>query len=803
VERYICIHGHFYQPPRENPWLEAIELQDSAYPYHDWNERITAECYAPNSASRILDAEQRVARIVNNYSEISFNFGPTLLSWMQSGAPETYQRILEADRASVERFSGHGSALAQCYNHMIMPLANLRDKHTQVLWGIRDFEYRFGRLPEGMWLPETAVDVETLEVLAEHGMRFTVLAPYQARRVRQHRRTWRDASEGKIDPTMAYKLRLPSRRRMALFFYDGPIARAVAFERMLDSGENLANRLASVFSDLATRPQLSHIATDGETYGHHHRYGEMALSYALSFIEEKELARVTNYGEFLEKSPPNFEVQIFENSSWSCMHGVERWRENCGCNSGGHRDWNQKWRRPLREALDWLRDSVAPLYEERGRGLFRDPWAARDGYIEVILDRSAETRAAFFERHCTRALDGGEQIRALKLLEMQRHAMLMYTSCGWFFDELSGIETVQVIQYAGRVIQLALELGAPAGLEAGFLDRLALAKSNIAEHSDGRTIFEKWVRPAMVDVKKVGAHYAVSSIFEGAEPGGMYAYSVNSEEYQLLTAGKTRLALGRATITSTITLDSLRVAFGVAHLGDHNVSGGIREFRSEDDFRNTAEEIAKVFQSGNFAELVRVVDHEFGPGAYSLALLFRDEQRKVVRQILDSVLADVDSAYRLVYQNHVSLMRFLASIGMPAPKGLETAAEMTLNSDLRLAFEQDELDLERIQALVEEARVAKVPFDAPTLEFALRKTLERVAERFNAEPRDLGLLEKLDTAVGMAKSLPFTVSLWHVQNLYYGLMLSVYREMQNGRGDAAPWVERFRALGEKLTMRVE
>jgi len=234
MDRYLCIHCHFYQPPRENPWLESIELQESAYPYHDWNERITAECYEPNAASRILTTDNRIIRIVNNYSRISFNVGPTLLSWMANRAPETYQAILDADRESQQRFSGHGSAIAQVYNHMIMPLANRRDKQTQVFWGIRDFESRFNRAPEGMWLAETAVDIETLEVLAANGIQFTILAPSQARHERRVTTTkFKNVEGGKIDPTRPYVCNLPSGRSINLFFYDGPISRAVAFEGLL------------------------------------------------------------------------------------------------------------------------------------------------------------------------------------------------------------------------------------------------------------------------------------------------------------------------------------------------------------------------------------------------------------------------------------------------------------------------------------------------------------------------------------------------------------------------------------------
>ena len=479
LERYVCIHGHFYQPPRENAWLETIEMQDSAYPYHDWNERVTAECYAPNTASRILDNEGFITLIVNNYEKISFNFGPTLLAWMEANNPDTYKAILEADRRSLKTYSGHGSAIAQSYGHIIMPLATKRDKYTQVLWGLRDFEHRFNRTPEGMWLPETAVDIETLEIMAGMGIRFTILAPHQASRVRKKgSNDWNDVINGSIDPSQAYEIILPSGNRLDLFFYNGPISRNIAFENVLRSGDNLSQLLIESFSEEAERPQIIHVATDGETYGHHHRFGDMALAYALHDIETDNRAQITNYGEFLEKHPPDYYVEIIENTSWSCPHGVERWRNNCGCNAGRNPAWNQAWRAPLREALDWLRDTLAPSYEEKARQFLNDPWLARDEYINVILNRSSQNTSEFFQKHRSHELDKEETVTALKLLELQRHAMLMYTSCGWFFDELSGIETVQVIQYAGRAVQLADEL-LGNGIEEDFLGRHEKARSNL------------------------------------------------------------------------------------------------------------------------------------------------------------------------------------------------------------------------------------------------------------------------------------------------------------------------------------
>src|SRR5215468_1974183 len=382
MQRYVCIHGHFYQPPRENAWLEFVELQDSAYPFHDWNERITAECYAPNGMARIVDGYRNIVKITNNYAHISFNFGPTLLAWMQEAEPEAYKAVIDADKESQQRFLGHGSAIAQGYNHVILPLCNGRDKYTQIAWGVRDFEHRFGRRPEGMWLPETAVDLETLEILVSFGIRFTILSPFQAKRTKTLRaRVWKDASGAKVDPSMPYDVRLPSGKRIAIFFYDGPISQAIAFEHLLEKGENLSGRLLSAFSDTRNWPQIVHVATDGETYGHHHKKGEMALAYALDYIESNNLAKLTNYGAYLEQHPPTHEVEIIANTAWSCAHGIERWRSNCGCRTGGPREWQQTWRTPLREAFDWLRDSLAPVFEQRGSRLLHDPWAARDDYV--------------------------------------------------------------------------------------------------------------------------------------------------------------------------------------------------------------------------------------------------------------------------------------------------------------------------------------------------------------------------------------------------------------------------------------
>jgi alpha-amylase/alpha-mannosidase (GH57 family) len=807
MERYLCIHGHFYQPPRENPWLEAIELQDSAFPYHDWNERVTAECYAPNAMARRLDGDGRIVDIVNNYSRISFNFGPTLLAWMQECAPDVLTAVVEADRQSRERFSGHGSALAQVYNHMILPLANTRDKHTQVLWGLRDFEHRFGRKPEGLWLAETAADTATLEVLAEHGIRFTILSPFQASRIRSLRGgQWTEVNGGRVDPSRPYLVKLPSRRSLAVFFYDAPVSKAVAFEQLLNRGEGFADRLMDGFDDGRNWDQLVHIATDGESYGHHHRYGEMALAHALHHIETNQLAKLTNYGEFLERHPPAMEAQIHEKSAWSCSHGVERWFADCGCNSGGRPGWHQRWRAPLREALDWLRDTLAPRFEVKAAEFFRGPWAARDDYISVILDRSDESVAAFFDRHARSTLDEEKQIVALRLLELQRHAMLMYTSCGWFFDELSGLETVQVIQYAGRALQLAQTLFSE-DLEPAFLERLAKAPSNLPEHHNGRVIYERFVKPAIIDREKLGAHFAVSSLFEDY-PDKVRVYSCTFEQQnrQVLKAGKAKLILGRSKVTFEITRGWDVLSYAALHLGDHNVNSGVRFFRGDEAFQQLVNEFTEAFNRADFPQVIRLMDRHFGESNYSLKNLFRDEQRKVLHQVLASTGQDIESHYRQIADQHTPLARFLKDIGAPLPIALKTAVDFVLLCDLRRQFEAEDADPARVRTLVEQAQAASVEFQSDVLGYAIKGNLDGRLERLVRSPDDVPWLARTADLAEVVRSMGIEVNLWKTQNLCFQMQKAVAPERkakaEQGDAAAADWLRHFQKLSEQLGFKV-
>lgn len=434
----VVIHAHFYQPPREDPWTEVVEREHSAAPWHDWNRRIEQECYRALAAARLVDGDGRILRIVNCLEQLSFNVGATLLEWLEEEAPATYAAMLAADRASRERL-GHGNALAMPYHHVILPLASRRDKVTEVRWGIRDFERRFGRAPEGMWLPETAVDEETLDVLAQEGIRFTVLAPHQVIEAPLH--------------GLPGAFRTSGGRRLAVFAYDGTLAHDVAFGPLLRDAGAWAERMLLPPDDLGG-PKLVSLATDGETFGHHHKFAEMALASVLDRLGGT--VRIENYASFLAAHPPHHSVHLAAPSSWSCSHGVERWRADCGCRMEA--GTSQAWRAPLREALDWLKKGLDRRFEAEATPLLADPWGARDA-----ADPGTTAGEAM-------------PVRARELLEMQRNALRMFTSCAWFFDDPGGLEVPQALRYA--VVAAEYARADTTQLVEGLRQRLSAARSN-------------------------------------------------------------------------------------------------------------------------------------------------------------------------------------------------------------------------------------------------------------------------------------------------------------------------------------
>ena len=808
-KRFICIHGHFYQPPRENPWLETVETQDSASPYHDWNVRVCAECYAPNGAARIVNSKNQITRIVNNYARMSFNFGPTLLSWLMENAPRTYRMILDGERRSRKSFNGHSSAMAQVYNHIILPLANRRDRITQIRWGIADYQRHYGTPPEGMWLSETAADTDSLELMAQHGIKFTVLAPHQCRHIRSLKdgSDWTETPNASVDTTRPYLVRFDSGVSIAVFFYDGPASRAIAFEGLLNSGESLAARLKGGFKDNA-QPQLVHVATDGESYGHHHKYGEMALAYALRLLEADKTVKLTNYGSYLAQFPPEYEAEIVDNTSWSCEHGVERWRSNCGCN-GGKQGWNQAWRGPLRQALDELRDAVAPLTEQEGGKLFRDVWAARDSYIEVVLDRRAEKMDRFLAENQSHALTEAERVRALELMEMQRHAQLMYTSCGWFFDDISGIETVQIIAYAARVLQLAKELfGEQAdALEPRFFSRLGEARSNVAAASDGARLYKDQVRPMQLGLEEVAAHYGISSVFSSfAEETELFCYRVRRQAYDIYTSGRGRLALGRASIASVITDKRESFSFAVLHFGDQNITAAVKPCKEEDaaEFETFARQAAEQLERAKFPEVIRLLDRYYGHVDYSLTSLFRDEQRRIVQVILSSTLSSIENSLTTIYEDHASLLHYLSQAGLPKPPALTMAAEFAVSAGLRKALDGVPIDQALLRSFLALAKADQIPLETSTLSYIADQRMKHAMVELQISAGSLEMLGRALTLARTLVELPFELNLWQAQNIWYEIMrVSSYGLTTLATDDFSRWEKDFCELGRCLSIDYE
>lgn len=813
---FLTIHGHFYQPPRENPWLEAIELQESALPCHDWNERVCSECYTPNSVSRVVDSRNKILDIVNNYEKMSFNFGPTLLSWMEIYAPLTYERIIKADIVSVSEHGGHGNAIAQVYNHIIMPLANEHDKETQIKWGIRDFEYRFGRKPEGMWLAETAVDDDTLRLLADNGIKFTVLSPYQALKIRKSGdKDWQDVSWGNIDPARSYKyiIKSDSKKSINLFFYDGAISRSVAFDELLKDGNKFIRRLKEGVSESRDYPQLVNIATDGESYGHHTKFGDMALSYVLKIKAESEGFKITNYGEYLEKYESDYEADIKQASSWSCFHGVGRWKEDCGCSTGGQPGWNQKWRKPLRESLDFLRDKLAIIFENEGKKYFNaDAWDIRNKYIDVVLNRNNAVIKNFQKANFRLDLTETEKVRGMELLEMQRQAMLMYTSCGWFFNEISGIETVQIMKYAARAMQLAANFS-NEDIETPFLSILNEAKSNLKEHGTGKTIYEKWVKPSVVSLKEVAALWAISSLYQEFEDEeDVYCYKVQRNNYQMVEKGNSNLVIGNIEVTSKITLQKSNLVFALMQYADGDFHCAIKEFSSNEDYNELKNTLIKTFVLYPQTEIIRALDEKFGKEYFTLKDIFIEERKKILQILLKDQLKKFATRYEEMYDQGKSSIYHMQSLGLEIPKEFKISAGYTLSHRYNELLQDssgfvEENVIQQIMAINYEAKKMGIEIDkAPSNKNFAKKVitnLNRLTKSFEARQADsvselFAVIEKLELNIDMSEA----------QNIYYnkiyhriGDIIENYTKEPNQKD--IDFINLLLSIGEKLSINVD
>ncbi|MBR8831964.1 MAG: hypothetical protein N5P05_001726 [Chroococcopsis gigantea SAG 12.99] len=802
---YITMHGHFYQPPRENPYLNTIERQPSAYPYHNWNERIHHECYRPNAFARILNDKGEVLRIVNNYEYLSFNIGPTLMSWLQTYDVEVYQRIIEADRKSSDRLDGHGNAIAQVYNHIILPLANEKDKYTQIRWGKADFQNRFGRRPEGMWLAETAVDRGTLRALIDEEIKFIVLAPSQALRCRllegedNPEPQWQETGGGQIDPTRPYRCFIEDGRYIDIFFYDGPISRDMGFNEVLNSTAMLVKRLGQAVKGDHRPSQLINVATDGETFGHHKGGTEKCLAYAFTEEFPKRDWNVTNYAHYLSICPPTWEVELKPVTAWSCFHGVDRWQDNCGCGGGG--DWHQLWRKPLRAALNWLRDELAAIYEKEGAKYFLDPWYARDQYIEIILDRGNEKVDSFLSRHQNHPLRETEIIDALRLLEMQRHSLLMFTSCGWFFEEISRPEGTQILRYAARALELAGEV-AGVNLENQFVQHLSFAPSNVDLFKDGGAIYRQLVTPAKVNFEQVAAHYAISSLFTNYLPGDrVYCYSTRQLDYQKQKIGSLTLGVGHINLVSDITRESKQLVFAVLHLSGRDFHCCIQSFSGRLNYARLKEALFNTLREASAASMIVEMSRWFNDRFFALKHLFAEERHRIMQQVTEETKKRLDQLYTQVYRDNYGILVAFQMDEIPVPQELQVAAEIAISHRCLQAIikleqcgddQQETLNyLAELAAIASEASHLRCRLNIPEgkkiLERLILNRLWQLLPAANETQAEI-LIELLR----VGEELGLGLALDRVQELYYNYL-------QGAKKSQARWVLR---LGEILKVQV-
>ncbi len=853
---YVTVHGHFYQPPRENPYLDAIERQPSASPFHDWNERIHHECYRPNAFARVLNERGEVVGIVNNYEYLSFNIGATLMSWLERYDVEVYQRIIEADRKSCDRLNGHGNAIAQVYNHIIMPLANEQDKYTQIRWGKEDFRSRFGRDPEGMWLAETAVDHATVEALIAEGIRFIILAPSQAQRCRaipmddQRVTQWHEVGGSQIDPTRPYRCFLPGgnpeRDYIDIFFYDGPISRDMGFSDVLYNSDHLAGRIGQAVRGDHRPTQLISVATDGETFGHHKGGTEKTLAYA--FLEEFPHRgwTVTNFAHYLSLNPPSWEVELKPVTAWSCAHGVDRWQDNCGCGGEGG-VWHQKWRRPLRQALDWLRDQLIKVYEETGRQFFSDPWATRDEYIQVIRDRSPANVTRFLAHHQTHKLTISEQVDALRLLEMQRHALLMYTSCGWFFEELSRPEGTQILRYAARALELAGDV-AGVQLEKGFLKRLTQAPSNVDLFKHGGEIYRQLVMTAQITFKQVAAQYAITSLFgshksevrnhnveSGINPScfirypsqrRVYCYAAQQLDYQLQRMGALTLAVGQLRLVSEITWESETLVFAVLHLGGWDFHCCIQPFTGRRAYSQMKDKLFEALQQASAAHTIRAMAQVFGDQSFSLQNLFAEERHRIMRLLSHETLTRLDQLYTQVYRDNYGVLMAFHRDELSVPQELQVAAEIALGHRCLMSLRSLEQDigepqsslnhLAELEAIATEAKHLRCKLNIPegkqTLEQLILRSLWQLLHDANPATFEADI-QRLERLINVGYQLNLGLSLKRAQELYFSCLHSqivpqCLQAMRSQPGDEtdgmgnSSQIRQLLKLGQKLAVDV-
>jgi alpha-amylase/alpha-mannosidase (GH57 family) len=807
TNKYLCIHGHFYQPPRENPWLGAIEYEASARPYHDWNNRITRECYGPNTRARIHDKSGHILKLLNNYVYMSFNFGPTLLSWLEKAHPWVYKQILAADKASRDRYHGHGNALAQVYNHIIMPLAHRRDKLTQIRWGLADFKQRFGRKAEGMWLAETAVDTETLELMIQEGIKFTILSPTQAQSIRPltmagepKESDWEDVSGGRINPTRAYRVWLDKSAQhfIDVFFYTGPLSRAVAYEKILASGENFLSRIQQAFGEHQDEPQLVSVVTDGESYGHHFKFGDLALSWLFDQLEETGRIKLTNFALFLECFSPKYEVKLFENSSWSCSHGVDRWRADCGCSVDHTPGWNQAWRAPLREGLDWLSHELETIFEEQGKRLLKDPYKARDDYVTVFTNPSCQGRERFFQHHASHRLATDDKIETLRLMESQRMSLYMFTSCGWFFDDISGLEAAQVLKYAARAIYL-VRPWAKRDLEERLMGFLSRAKSNDQVYGDGVRVYQRLVEPSRINPSVATAHYALHTL-AGVHPKETCVFSqmVRSVWKRDLGGHHLHVALGEAQVSEKVTGQEFRRIYIARRSGARELICLVGESVTKLDPEQIVRELEPLIASAAPEKIEAVFSrHLRQVKSYEFQDLIPDIRKCLVQglarnvywQIKDSILKHEEALREFVL--------FVEHTGESVPQTLGNVFSLLISDKLAGLMisgqEEAPTDWKGLRRCVKLASRMEFTLRDPELTKKAQKLLLREMEKLTL----LGnpdAMKKVISFLNMVEELHLELDLWECQNMFYDL----YKDQRFIQRLSPKASSTFRALGERL-----
>lgn len=788
---YVTVHGHFYQPPRENPYLGTIERQPSAAPFHNWNERIYHECYRPNAFARVLNDRSELVGIVNNYEYLSFNIGATLMNWLEGYDSSVYQKIIEADRKSCQRLNGHGNAIAQVYNHVIMPLANERDKYTQIRWGKEDFRSHFGRDPEGMWLAETAVDYPTLKALVAEGIKFIILAPSQAQRCRPLATEenpdpqWGDVGSGEIDPTRPYRCYLngedqansSERPYIDIFFYDGPISNDMGFSDVLNSSHNLVARLGQAVRNDERPTQMISVATDGETFGHHKGGTEKCLAYAFSVEFAQNNWTVTNFAHYLSISPPSWEVELKSVTAWSCCHGVARWQDDCGCGGGG--GWHQQWRRPLRDSLNWLRDKLAEVYEDVGRHFFVDVWAARDEYIRVMRDRSSANVNHFLREHQAGELSEMEKVDALRLLEMQRHSLLMFTSCGWFFEEISRPEGTQILRYASRAMELAGDV-AGVDLEKQFLEMLAFARSNVECFRTGDEIYRQLVITSQVSLEQVAAHYAINSLFATySRDQRIYCYNAKQLDYQMRRMGTLALAVGHLQLISDVTHECKEFVFAVLHLGSWDFHCCIQPFKGRRFYSELKEQLFASLEQASVAHVIMAMTQLFGEQSFSLSDLFAEERQRIMKLLSQETVTRLDQLYTQVYRDNYGIMMAFRRDELPIPQELQVAAEVALGHQLLTVVRLLESEssngglndgyLTQVEAVITEAGYQGCQFHTHEVKEIVERLLVRSVEMSldNSDPATIEAeIHHVERLIELGHQLNIGLSVTRAQEVY-------------------------------------